>query len=106
MTWPSFRITTSSKSSKTSGDGCSSEMTTVLRNFLAMLRCVVIMSKVAALSRPVLISSIIMTNLLPNSISPVVTRLRSPPDTPRVMASPTMVFWQLSRPSCWMTMSG
>ncbi|KAI9916476.1 hypothetical protein PsorP6_016803 [Peronosclerospora sorghi] len=30
------------------------------------------------------------TFLFPNAISPVVTRLRSPPDTPRVMASPTI----------------
>ncbi|KAG4223254.1 hypothetical protein PC116_g28278 [Phytophthora cactorum] len=50
------------------------------------------MSNVAALSSPVLISSIIITYLLPKDNSPVVTRLRSPPDTPRSMASPTIVF--------------
>ncbi|DAZ97489.1 TPA: hypothetical protein N0F65_009972 [Lagenidium giganteum] len=43
---------------------------------------------------------------MPNSISPVITRLRSLLDTPRVMASLTIVSWQMSRPSCWISTSG
>ncbi|KAE9143470.1 hypothetical protein PF006_g11511 [Phytophthora fragariae] len=81
-------------------------MTTVFCSLCAILRCVLMMSYVAALSRPVLISSMSDTNFMPNSISPVVTRLRSPPETPRIMASPTIVSWQFCSPSCWMITSG
>ncbi|DAZ97777.1 TPA: hypothetical protein N0F65_009523 [Lagenidium giganteum] len=56
------------------------------------------MSNVAALSRPVEISSHKNKLWPPTNISPTVTRLRSPPDTPRSSASPTTVSEQFVRP--------
>ncbi|KAE9054659.1 hypothetical protein PF010_g32441 [Phytophthora fragariae] len=81
-------------------------MTTVLCSFLAMSRCVHTMSNVAALSSPVLISSMKVAYFMPNSMSPVVTRRRSPPDTPRFNALPITVSRHVCRPSCSTTTSG
>eukprot|EP00968_Pinguiococcus_pyrenoidosus_P010081 scaffold802_cov280-Pinguiococcus_pyrenoidosus.AAC.2 len=57
------------------------------------------MSYVVAASRPVEISSAKTAPNSPQNISPVVTRLRWPPDTPRMRLFPMMVCSQVVRPS-------
>ncbi|ETI30029.1 hypothetical protein F443_22850 [Phytophthora nicotianae P1569] len=89
----------SSNCSTTSGVGCSSATMTDPPSVLHHVRSALMMSNVAALSRPVEISSHRNRLWPPTSTSPTVTRLRSPPLTPRSSALPTTVSAQFSRPS-------
>ncbi|KAE9033764.1 hypothetical protein PR001_g10017 [Phytophthora rubi] len=81
-------------------------MTTVFCCFVAISLCLDTMSNAVALSRPVVTSSMKVANFVPNSISPVVTRLRSPPDTPRLQSLPIFVSRQVFSPSCSMIKFG
>eukprot|EP00961_Rhodomonas_salina_P273568 3696534-Rhodomonas_salina.1 len=64
-------------------------------------RSALVMSCVAAESRPVLISSKHSTICNPSSISADVTRFFLPPDTPRRLLSPTTVSLQFLSQRKW-----
>ncbi|KAF1777693.1 hypothetical protein GQ600_17527 [Phytophthora cactorum] len=99
--WPSLTIKMSSNISTTSGVGCSRAITADPPSVLHQVRNDLMISKVAALSRPVEISSHRNKLWPPTSTSPIVTRLRSPPLTPRSSASPTTVSAHSSMPKIW-----
>mmetsp|Transcript_8921 Transcript_8921/g.19342 ORF Transcript_8921/g.19342 Transcript_8921/m.19342 type:complete len:228 (-) Transcript_8921:1062-1745(-) len=91
---------TSSKRSYVSGGGCSSATRMVARKKRVAERSDLVMSKVAAESRPVEISSRKSSLFDPaTSISPSVTRRFSPPETPFITSFPMMVFAARARPS-------
>ena len=94
-----------SNCSNTSGVGCNSATTAVPSVLRAHARSAAMMLNVTAASSPVEISSMHRTRAFVTSVSAMVTRFFSPPDTPRTKSSPMIVSMHPSRANSEVTAS-